>query len=102
MPPEPSSTFKAVQEYVKALGSSLEYHQMDVTNQKAVFELCDKIGEKEGGIHGAVCAAAILETYDCLEYPLAAFEKTMKVNAGGRFVFSIWCCLTLPTRCFLY
>ncbi|TIC28224.1 NAD(P)-binding protein [Wallemia mellicola] len=83
MPPEPSSTFKAVQKYVKAFGSSLEYHQMDVTNQKAVFELCDKIGEKEGGIHGAVCAAAILETYDCLEYPSAEFEKTMQVNAGG-------------------
>lgn len=89
MPPEPSSTFKAVQKYVKAFGSSLEYHQMDVTNQKAVFELCDKIGEKEGGIHGAVCAAAILETYDCLEYPSAEFEKTMQVNAGGRVVFFI-------------
>ncbi|TIA88507.1 hypothetical protein E3P99_02537 [Wallemia hederae] len=83
MPPTPSDTFTAVQEYVKALGSRLVYHQMDVSNQDAVFKLCDKIGEEEGGIQGAVCAAAILETYDCCDYPAEAFEKIMRINAGG-------------------
>ncbi|TIA93234.1 hypothetical protein E3P81_01010 [Wallemia ichthyophaga] len=83
MAASPNTTFKAVQDYVSALGSRLIYHQIDVSDQKAVFALCDKIGEEEGGINGAVCAAAILETYDCSDYPSEAFERIMRINAGG-------------------
>ena len=78
---EPSESFKAVQGYLKDLGTNLYYHSLDVTEQKAVWDKCDQIGK----INGLVAAAAILDGYHCQEYTSDAFENIYKVNVGGVF-----------------
>ena len=85
---EPDATFRATQTYVSRLGiegASLEYQTVDVTNQKAVWDVFAQIAEKEGRMDVCVAAAGILRENDCLNYPAEDFDKLMKVNVNGVF-----------------
>lgn len=87
LPAAPDSTFTATKEYVSKLGladgARLEYAQVDVTNQKAVWDVVARIAEKEGRLDVCVAAAGILRGEECLDYPAEEFEKLMKVNVNG-------------------
>ena len=55
-------------EYWKGKGR-LEYRQVDVTDQKRLFEVVDEIAAKEGRLDGCVAAAGILREHTAVDYP---------------------------------
>lgn len=55
-------------EYWKGKGR-LEYRQVDVTNQKKLFEVVDAIAAKEGRLDGCIAAAGILREHTAIDYP---------------------------------
>lgn len=88
----PSSDLEASMAYVQKLGngSSLHFHQVDVTDQGAVSRLiCDEItAAHEHRLDICVAAAGILgpaEGETCLTYPKEHWEKVMNVNTNGVF-----------------
>ncbi|EJD06298.1 NAD-binding protein [Fomitiporia mediterranea MF3/22] len=86
--PKEGSAFRATQTYVSRLGvegARLEYAQVDVTDQKAVWNVVESIAVKEGRLDVCVAAAGILREQACLEYTAEEFEKMMKVNVNGAF-----------------
>jgi len=75
---EPSREWRAVQEYVERIGTGgrMEYMAADVTDQVRIWEIGQRIGDKEGRMDVCVAAAGILKTYtDSLECPEAQFRK---------------------------
>ncbi|KAI0061610.1 NAD(P)-binding protein [Artomyces pyxidatus] len=86
LPTEPGEEWKAVHDYVVRLGTGgrLEYISQDVTDQKAMWEVAQKIGDKEGRLDVGVAAAGIaLVGKSCLEYPADEFQKGLNVNTNG-------------------
>jgi NAD(P)-dependent dehydrogenase (short-subunit alcohol dehydrogenase family) len=62
----------------------LEYAQCDVTQQKPLWDLVQRIADKENGVHICVASAGIGDRgKDVLEYEEDAFEQIMKVNTSG-------------------
>lgn len=62
----------------------MEYISGDVTNQKAMWDIAEKIGDKEGRLDICVAGAAILgQEASCLEYTHESMEKVMAVNVNG-------------------
>jgi len=61
----------------------LEYARCDVTQQKPLWDLVQRIADKENGVHVCVASAGIGELKDVLDYEEDAFEKVMKVNSSG-------------------
>ncbi|KAH8108262.1 NAD-binding protein [Phellopilus nigrolimitatus] len=86
-PSAPDETWKATKSYISRLGlakdARLEYASVDVTNQKAVKDVVDKIAEKEGRLDVCVAAAGVLRGAECLDYPEVEFEKLMQINMNG-------------------
>lgn len=58
--PNPTDAFLDAAKYVDALGNKLHYIQGDVTNQKQMWEIGQKIGDAEGRLDICVAAAGIL------------------------------------------
>ena len=86
LPSEPGQEWSATRNYIKRLGvkgARLEYSSVDVTNQKAVWDIVAKIGDKEKRMDVCIAAAGILQGFDCLEYPAEEFQKVMNVNVNG-------------------
>ncbi|TFK42915.1 hypothetical protein BDQ12DRAFT_703241 [Crucibulum laeve] len=86
LPKKPSEEWKATSEYVKRMenGSRLEYVSLNVTDQKAVWEAAENIGNREKRMDVCVAAAGILKTHtDCLQYPAEQFKEVMDVNTNG-------------------
>lgn len=84
--PSPGEEWVATQKYVARLGvdsARLEYASVDVTDQKSVWSVVEKIADKEKRMDICVAAAGILNGYDCLEYPAEEFQKLMNVNVNG-------------------
>lgn len=82
LPEEPSPEFKAAQAYLEAMDFDggqrprLQYVQLDVTDQKAVWEGVEEIGDREGRMDVCVAAAGILRAHtDCLRYPENQFKE---------------------------
>lgn len=79
LPSSPGPEWKATSEYVDQLelqSARLEYVSVDVTDQKAIWDVVQKIAEKEGRMDVCIAAAGILQSAkDCLEYPAADFQK---------------------------
>ncbi|KAF5323285.1 hypothetical protein D9619_013498 [Psilocybe cf. subviscida] len=88
---EPSDDWQKCRAWIDALPPAssaqhkgrLEYAQCDVTQQKPLWDLVQRIADKEGGVHVCVAAAGITEVRDVLGYEEDAFEKVMKVNTSG-------------------
>lgn len=75
---EPPAEWKAVQEYVQRMepSSRLEYRDVDVTDQKAVWKIAEDIGDKEGRMDVCIAAAGILRPEkDVLDYPAEEFKE---------------------------
>ncbi|EJC99848.1 NAD-binding protein [Fomitiporia mediterranea MF3/22] len=87
LPSQPDESFGATQKYVSKLGLSdnarLEYASVDVTDQKAIWDVVGKIAKKEGRLDACVAAAGILVAEECLEHSAEGFEKQMNVNVNG-------------------
>lgn len=87
LPVEPDKTFHLTQTYVSKLGladgARLEYAAVDVTDQRAVWDIVEKIAAKEGRLDVCVAAAGILRGEECLDYPAEEFQKLMNVNVNG-------------------
>jgi hypothetical protein len=82
----PSDEWIKTKDFVERLGteSRLEYVKVDVRNQKEVWEISERIGEKEKRMDMCVAAAGVLKSArDCLTYPAEEFEEVMDVNANG-------------------
>ncbi|KAK7030218.1 hypothetical protein R3P38DRAFT_2933732 [Favolaschia claudopus] len=63
--------------------AKLEYISGDVTDQKAMWGIVEKIVEKEGRIDVCMANAGILHGAECLEYESADFKKVLDVNVSG-------------------
>lgn len=86
LPKKPSDEWAKTSSFVKNLknGSRMEYVHVDVRNQKAVWEISEKIAEKEKRMDVCVAAAGILKPHrDCLTYPAEEFEEVLDVNTNG-------------------
>lgn len=88
LPSKPDPSFEATKTFVEKMqgrvGSArLEYASVDVTNQKAIWDLVAEIAGKEGRLDVCVAAAGILRGEDCLEYSAEEFGKLMRVNVNG-------------------
>ncbi|KAI5116665.1 hypothetical protein M0805_007837 [Coniferiporia weirii] len=87
LPIKPDDSFSATQSYVSKLGladgARLEYASVDVTDQKAIWDLVEKIANKEKRIDVCVAAAGILKGEECLDHSSEVFEQLMKVNVNG-------------------
>jgi len=92
LPKKPSEEWTKVREYAQKLASTgktggegrLEYVSADVTNQDAIWEIGEQIGDREKRMDACVAAAGILKTHtDCLEYPAEQFRQVMDVNVNG-------------------
>ncbi|KAF9074470.1 hypothetical protein BDP27DRAFT_192629 [Rhodocollybia butyracea] len=83
---EPTEEWNAVRDYVKRMehSSRLEYINIDVTDQKAVWDSVEKVGDKEGRMDVCIAAAGILKPeQDALEYPADEFREVMNINVNG-------------------
>ncbi|EJC99849.1 NAD-binding protein [Fomitiporia mediterranea MF3/22] len=89
LPLEPDKSFSATQEYVARLGlgdgARLEYATVDVTNQKAIWDVVEKIAEKEGRLDACIAAAGISAGEECLDHSAEGFSKQINVNVNGVF-----------------
>ncbi|KAL5536258.1 hypothetical protein ACEPAF_79 [Sanghuangporus sanghuang] len=87
LPKEPDKAFGLTQSYVQRLGlidsARLEYVSVDVTDQRAVWDILEKIAVKEGRMDACVAAAGILRGGECLDYSAEEFQKLMNVNVNG-------------------
>lgn len=62
----------------------MEYISADVTNQKMMWDIAEKIGDKEGRVDICIAGAAILgKEADCLEYSDENMQQVMAVNVNG-------------------
>jgi NAD(P)-dependent dehydrogenase (short-subunit alcohol dehydrogenase family) len=86
LPDKPSDEWSKTSDFVRQLGngSRMEYVSADVRNQKQVWEIAARIGEREKRMDVCVAAAGILKSQrDCLTYPADEFEEVMDVNTNG-------------------
>ena len=84
LPGTPGKEWEATQKYVEKLGvegARLEYRQVNVTDQAAMWKVADEIGDKEGRMDVCIAAAGILDGFDCLEYPAEEFKKVSALIA---------------------
>lgn len=88
----PSDEWEQCRAWIEALpptGAStqpkgrLEYAQCDVTRQKPLWDLVQRIADKENGVHVCVTNAGIAAEQGVLEYEEDAFETIMKVSTNG-------------------
>lgn len=84
LPSAPSSEFEAARVYLESMdfgGNArarprLEYVQVDVTDQEAVWKRVEEVGDREGRVDVCVAAAGILKAHtDCLRYPAKQFKE---------------------------
>ncbi|PPQ93328.1 hypothetical protein CVT25_014457 [Psilocybe cyanescens] len=61
----------------------LEYAPCDVTKQKEMWDLVERIADKEGRLDICFANAGILAGAEVLEYPAEEFQKILNVNISG-------------------
>ncbi|VDC04602.1 unnamed protein product [Peniophora sp. CBMAI 1063] len=86
LPAQPSEAWSAVKEYATAIGlqGRLEYVQGDVTVQKAMWDIAQDIGDKEGRMDVCVAGAGITDrATPPLDYAAADYDKIIDVNLKG-------------------
>ncbi|KIK56124.1 hypothetical protein GYMLUDRAFT_174829 [Collybiopsis luxurians FD-317 M1] len=82
----PTEEWEAVRDFVAKLehGPRLEYVNIDVTEQKAVWDAVEKIGNREKRMDVCVAAAGVLKPeQDVLGYPAEEFAEVMGINVDG-------------------
>ena len=83
LPDTPGEEWQAVRSYAEALKlGELVYMKCDVTSQKPVWEIGEKIGDKEGRLDVCVAAAGIAAGLnDCLDCTGEIFQSV----CGGKY-----------------
>jgi hypothetical protein len=77
----PHEDFHAVQrETDSALGGTLNYHQVDVTDTKALQGLISDIASQNERMDGLIAAAGVQRQCPALEYPVEQIREMMEVN----------------------
>ncbi|RPD54920.1 sorbose reductase sou1 [Lentinus tigrinus ALCF2SS1-7] len=81
---EPGEEWTKVQSFVSRTGlGKLEYMCGDVRDQEAMWQIGEKIGEREGRMDVCVTAAGIFIAGPSLEYSAKDFENVIAVNLNG-------------------
>ena len=79
--PTPHEDFHAVQrETDSALGGTLNYHQVDITDTKALQGLISDIASQHERMDGLIAAAGVQRQCPALEYPVEQIREMMEVN----------------------
>ncbi|KAK4242698.1 hypothetical protein C8A03DRAFT_29128 [Achaetomium macrosporum] len=85
--PDANSDFSRVADRAASeLGSRMNYHRVDVRDQKTLGEIVGGIAEKEGRIDGLIAAAGIQQETPALEYTAEDSDKMLGVNVTGVFM----------------
>ncbi|CBX94813.1 similar to short chain dehydrogenase/oxidoreductase [Plenodomus lingam JN3] len=84
--PTPSPDFDIIAAEASALGSILEYRQIDVREVDALHKVIADIAEKEGRLDGLIAAAGIQQETPALEYTAEDANRMFEVNITGVFM----------------
>jgi NAD(P)-dependent dehydrogenase (short-subunit alcohol dehydrogenase family) len=86
-PPAATSDFaKVARRAQDELGTRLEYHNLDVRDEKKLGDTVASIANKHGGIDGLIAAAGIQQETPALDYSAEDCDKMMGVNVTGVFM----------------
>ncbi|KAF9465634.1 sorbose reductase sou1 [Collybia nuda] len=103
---KPSDEFEAVQQFLRRMSEGLEgrskgrldedaddpgmrvgrleYISADVRDQETMWDIGEKIGDKEGRLDIGVAAAGVPSSHiNCLKYPAEQLRKVLDVNTSG-------------------
>lgn len=82
----PSASFDVVKQRAKDLGSSLDYHHVDVRNAEDVHAIVESIAKQHGRLDGLIAAAGIQQETPALEYTAEDINRMLSVNVTGCFL----------------
>jgi NAD(P)-dependent dehydrogenase (short-subunit alcohol dehydrogenase family) len=78
-----------LQKTAKQRGVTISYRKADITDEEdfkvAVAEISSR-GREVGALQGAIACAGIQQKIPTLEYPVADFERMLRVNTVGMFL----------------
>ena len=80
---KPSQEFHSVAEKAKALGTCLEYRQVDVREVESLHQVVEEIATKEGRLDGLIAAAGIQQETPALEYKAEDANRMFSINLTG-------------------
>ncbi|KAH9868642.1 hypothetical protein J1614_007714 [Plenodomus biglobosus] len=84
--PTPSPDFHTIASKATALGTILEYRQIDVREVEALHKVVADIADKEGRLDGLIAAAGIQQETPALEYKAEDANRMFEVNITGVFM----------------
>ena len=85
--PEPSPDFPRIQKRAaEELGTTLNYRQIDVRDNKALNEVIGEIADVEGRMDGLIAAAGIQKETPALEYTQEDANHMFSINITGVFM----------------
>lgn len=83
----PSQEWAQLQKVAKQRGVTATYRKADITDEEdfksAVAEISSRGRSQNAPLQGAIACAGIQQKIPTLEYPVADFEKMLKVNTLG-------------------
>jgi NAD(P)-dependent dehydrogenase (short-subunit alcohol dehydrogenase family) len=68
------------------LGTTLEYHEVDVRDVQRLNEVIEGIATHHGRLDGLIAAAGIQQETPALEYSAADVDRMMSINVTGVFM----------------
>ena len=85
----PSEEWAHLQKTAKQKNVTVTYRKADITDEEdfkaAVKEISSRGRELGAPLHGAIACAGIQQKIPTLEYPVADFERMLRVNTVGMF-----------------
>jgi NAD(P)-dependent dehydrogenase (short-subunit alcohol dehydrogenase family) len=85
----PSDEWAHLQKTAKQRGVTVSYRKADITDEEdfksAVAEISSRGRELKAPLQGAIACAGIQQKIPTLEYPVADFERMLRVNTVGMF-----------------
>lgn len=86
---EPSSEWAQLQKTAKQRNVTVTYRKADITDEEdfkaAVAEISSRGRSMNAPLQGAIACAGIQQKIPTLEYPVADFERMLRVNTVGMF-----------------
>ncbi|KAM0698846.1 hypothetical protein Q7P36_000890 [Cladosporium allicinum] len=86
----PSEEWAHLQKTAKQKNVTVTYRKADITDEEdfkaAVAEISSRGRELGAPLHGAIACAGIQQKIPTLEYPVADFERMLRVNTVGSFI----------------
>jgi NAD(P)-dependent dehydrogenase (short-subunit alcohol dehydrogenase family) len=89
----PSEEWAYLQKIAKQKNVTVSYRKADITDEEdfksAVAEISARGRELGAPLHGTIACAGIQQKIPTLEYPVADFERMLRVNTIGMFCFEV-------------